>query len=211
MRPYAVRPAMPILTVLGALVLALLGPVSPAVAHDVVTGTNPSDGQALEAAPEAIEVSFSNTPLALGAEILVEDAQGTDWTTGEVQIVGNSAAQPLRPEAPAGEYAVTWRVVSSDSHPIEGTFDFTVTGTEAQASPSGTPATAPAPPVPTVSEPSQAAPTPAAGTEPATAEESTAGFPVGFVITLGVILVLALVIVVVALLARRRADATDPQ
>lgn len=211
MQRRAVRPVGPILAVLATLVLALLGPISPAAAHDVVTGTNPADGQALEAAPEAIEVSFSNTPLALGAVILVEDAQGADWTTGEVQIAGNSAAQPLRPDAPAGKYTVTWRVVSSDSHPIEGTFDFTVTGTEAQASPSGTAATAPAQPVPTASEPAQAVPTPAAGAEPAAAAEPAAGFPVGFVIVLGVILVLALVIVVVALLARRRAGAADPQ
>ncbi|WP_298043038.1 copper resistance CopC family protein [uncultured Citricoccus sp.] len=202
---------MPILAVLAALVLALLGPLSPAAAHDVVTGTNPSDGQALETAPEAIEVSFSNTPLALGAVILVEDAQGADWTTGEVQIDGNSAAQPLRPDAPAGEYTVTWRVVSSDSHPIEGSFDFTVTGTEAPASPSGAPVTAPAQPVPTASEPSQAEPTAETGAEQPGAEEPASGFPVGFVIVLAAILALALVIVVATLLARRRAGATGTE
>jgi len=46
-----------------------------------------------------------------------------------VEIIDNMAVQKLRPGAPAGEYTVVWRVVSSDSHPIEGTFKFTVSGT----------------------------------------------------------------------------------
>src|SRR5699024_1900930 len=82
--------------------LVMLLPISSAAAHDVLTDTSPQDGQHLEAMPEAIELTFSNTPLAIGSEVLVQDAQGTDWATGEVQIVDNTARQPISAEAPAG-------------------------------------------------------------------------------------------------------------
>ncbi|QCU79744.1 copper resistance protein CopC (plasmid) [Citricoccus sp. SGAir0253] len=167
-----------------------------------MTRTDPADGQSFGSAPTAVEVSFSDAPLALGAEILVEDAQGVDWTTGEVQIDQNNAVQPLRPDAPAGQYTVTWRVVSSDSHPIEGSFGFTVAG--AGASPTGSALSTPA-----SSAPATPAPTQAASTSQASAEQPDQGFPAGFIVVLVAILVLALVIVVVAVLARRRADATD--
>ena len=59
--------------------------------------------------------------------MLVNDAAGTNWADGAVEIVDNVASQKLKPGAPAGAYTVVWRVVSSDSHPIEGSFTFTAT------------------------------------------------------------------------------------
>lgn len=208
MREHAVRPIARILGALSVLLLAVLGPISSASAHDAVTGTTPADGQNLDSVPDAIEISFTDTPLSLGSEILVEDDQGTDWTTGEVEIAGNSATQSISPDAPAGEYTVTWRVVSSDSHPIEGTFGFTVAETAAGASPSGTPSSGLSQAAAATPEPSQSAATDA---QPPTADETGAGFPAGFVVALGAVLVLALVIVVVALVRRRRSDAAGSE
>ena len=53
-------------------------------------------------------------------------------------MVDRSVHQPLRAGAPAGAYTVVWRVVSSDSHPIEGTFGFTVA--EGSTTPAASPA-----------------------------------------------------------------------
>ena len=75
--------------------------------------------------PEAIDLTFSNMPLAIGTKVLVEDAGGKDWAVGGVKIVDNVVSQSVSPDAPGGDYTVTWRVVSSDGHPIEGTFGFT--------------------------------------------------------------------------------------
>lgn len=199
MRRQAVRPLGPILAFLAVLMLALLAPLSPASAHDAVTGTNPEDGQNLETAPEAIDIVFTDTPLSLGSQIRVEDDQGENWAAGEVEIAGNTASQALQPDTPAGEYTVTWRVVSSDSHPIEGTFSFTAA--EAAAEPSSTPST------PASSQSQTAATTTEPTTAPVTdaaapASEAGTGFPIGFVIALGVLL-LALAVVVVTVLARR--------
>lgn len=199
LRRQAVRPLGPILAFLAVLMLVLLAPLSPASAHDAVTGTNPEDGQNLETVPEAIDIVFTDTPLSLGSQILVEDDQGENWAAGEVEISGNTASQALQPDTPAGEYTVTWRVVSSDSHPIEGTFSFTAA--EAAADPSSTPSTpasSQSPPAATTTKPTTAPTTDAA----APASEVATGFPIGFVIALGVLL-LALAVVVVTVLARR--------
>ena len=112
---------------LGAAILAaaLLGAVAPASAHDAVSSTSPASGATVAAPPEEVSVTFNKNPLALGAQILVNDAAGTNWSDGAVEIAGNVAAQKLKSGAPAGAYTVTWRVASSDGHPIEGSFTFT--------------------------------------------------------------------------------------
>lgn len=180
-----------VLSVLAVVLLAFVVPVSAASAHDSVTGTSPEDGQTLETVPGAVEITFTNPPAALGSQILIEDAEGTGWAVGEVEIVDNVATQRISPEAPAGKYTVTWRVVSSDAHPIEGVFEFTAAAGGSGGTESG-----------------------AAGPEttPATPEESetvqvASSFPVSFIIVMSVLLVALLGFMVV--LARRRLRKSD--
>jgi methionine-rich copper-binding protein CopC len=115
---------------LGSLFLAAaaLGLAGPAAAHDAAESSNPAQGASLPAPPEQVSVTFNNNPLGIGASFSVKDAAGTEWADGAVEIVDNVASQKLRAGGPAGEYTVSWRVVSSDSHPIEGTFGFTAAG-----------------------------------------------------------------------------------
>ncbi|HEX9086309.1 MAG TPA: copper resistance CopC family protein [Arthrobacter sp.] len=112
---------------LGALILAaaLLGAVAPASAHDAAESTSPAAGATVAMPPDTVSVTFNRNPLALGSQIVVADAAGTNWADGAVEIVDNVAAQKLKSGAPAGLYTVTWRVASSDGHPIEGSFTFT--------------------------------------------------------------------------------------
>lgn len=197
-----------VLSVLAVLLLSLLLPIPSASAHDVLTDTSPQDGQSLEVAPDAIELTFSNPPLAIGSEVLVQDAEGTDWATGDVQIVDNTARQPISAEAPAGEYTVTWRVVSSDAHAIEGTFAFTAEGPAAGVSPSTPPAEQPSPASPDTvvsSQPEAAAPQQVA---PETTEQ---GVSVAFLIILAVLAGAFAGIVTVVLVLRRRTETTTDQ
>lgn len=111
---------------LGAAVLAAsLGLAGPAAAHDAAESSSPAQGSSVPVPPQQVSVTFNNKPLGLGASFSVKDGSGTEWAEGPVQIVDNVASQKLRAGAPAGGYTVAWRVVSSDSHPIEGTFTFT--------------------------------------------------------------------------------------
>ncbi|MFH5879664.1 copper resistance protein CopC [Arthrobacter sp. NA-172] len=104
---------------------AALFSAAPAFAHDVAESTTPANGSTVASVPDSVSITFSNRPLLLGSQIRVNDASGKDWADGSVQIVDNVVSQKLLPGAPAGPFTVIWRVVSSDSHPIEGTFNFT--------------------------------------------------------------------------------------
>lgn len=137
---------------IGAVVFAaaLLFAAGPASAHDVAESTSPADGTTVPVPPAKVSITFNEDPLALGSQIKVTDAAGTNWADGGVDIVDNVASQKLKEGAPAGKFTVVWRVVSSDSHPIEGTFGFTASAALAGSAPiptAGTPqpGTTPAP------------------------------------------------------------------
>jgi methionine-rich copper-binding protein CopC len=125
--------------VLAAMVLGLAG---PAAAHDAAESSSPAQGSSVPVPPEQVSVTFNNNPLGIGASFSVKDAAGTEWADGPVQIVDNAAVQRLRAGGPAGAYTVAWRVVSSDSHPIEGTFGFTAAGAAAGSGPATGPTAA---------------------------------------------------------------------
>ncbi|GAB3269370.1 hypothetical protein GCM10027449_03600 [Sinomonas notoginsengisoli] len=128
------------LAALAAIVLILVAP-APAFAHDALEGSAPTSGATVASVPTEVRLDFSETPLGVGAEVRVTDASGTSWADGAPQVIDRSAHQKLRPGGPAGEYKVVWRVVSSDSHPIEGTLTFTATsaGSGAGTTPAAVP------------------------------------------------------------------------
>jgi copper resistance protein C len=117
-----------------AVVLFAAGPAS---AHDAAESSSPAQGATVATPPEKVSITFNQDPLAMGSQIQVKDAAGTNWAEGAVEIVDNVASQKLREGAPAGQFTVVWRVVSSDSHPIEGSFTFTAAAGAAGSKPAG--------------------------------------------------------------------------
>lgn len=114
------------LAALAALPLILVAP-APAFAHDALEGSAPTSGATVASVPAEVRLDFGEVPLGVGAEVRVTDPSGTSWSDGAPQVIDRSVHQKLRPGGPAGAYTVVWRVVSSDSHPVEGTFGFTAT------------------------------------------------------------------------------------
>ncbi|WP_262107786.1 copper resistance CopC family protein [Arthrobacter sp. Marseille-P9274] len=104
----------------------VLFPAAAAQAHDELAGHAPEQGERLDKMPDGVTLDFTGVPVALGSVVQIMDSSGTDWAEGDVQILDKRVTQPVKDGAPAGSYTVNWRVVSSDSHPIEGTFGFTV-------------------------------------------------------------------------------------
>ncbi|MCZ9882230.1 copper resistance CopC family protein [Arthrobacter sp. B2a2-09] len=127
---------------------AALFSAAPAFAHDVAESMSPANGSTVASVPDSVSITFNNRPLLLGSQIQVNDASGQNWADGSVEIVDTVVSQKLRPGAPAGAFTVIWRVVSSDSHPIEGTFTFTAK-TGSTTAGSGSASTAPSVEVPT--------------------------------------------------------------
>jgi methionine-rich copper-binding protein CopC len=178
---------------------AMLGMAGPASAHDVAESSSPAQGATVATPPEKVSVTFNNTPLGIGAQFSVKDASGREWADGAVEIVDNVAFQKLKTGAPAGKYTVIWRVASSDSHPIEGTFSFTATAA-AEGAPAAAPSassTAPAvvPGIGTAQPGTTETPTPVASSQP---------FPWSLVVFAAVAIGL---VVAIGLLARRRLTA----
>lgn len=179
--------------VLGAMILvsALLGGLAPASAHDAAESSSPAPGATVPVPPEEVSITFNKNPLALGSQIVVTDAAGNSWAEGNVEIVDNVASQKLKPGAPAGEFTVVWRVVSSDSHPIEGSFTFTATA--------GAPGSAA---VPTLGTPQ-----PGTTAAPAPAPDASEPFPWSLVIFVGTAVG---ILVALAIMARRRLAPVSP-
>lgn len=180
---------------LGAAIFAaaLLGAVAPATAHDAAESTSPATGTTVATPPQTVSVTFNKNPLALGSQMLVNDAAGTNWADGAVEIVDNVASQKLKPGAPAGAYTVMWRVVSSDSHPIEGTFTFTATAAAA-----GSTAAAAVPTMGTAQ--------PGTTQEPAAPVNSSEPFPWSIVIFVGTAIG---IVIALGVMAKRRLAARE--
>ena len=119
------RTAAPFAALALALLILLGLAAGPASAHDELSGSNPADNATVGVVPQSVELTFSSVPSGIGAQVEVLDDAGENWAEGPVKIIDDTALQALRPGAPAGAYTVNWRVVSSDSHPIEGVLKFT--------------------------------------------------------------------------------------
>jgi methionine-rich copper-binding protein CopC len=198
------RPIRPLLSALfGTLFIAaaVLFAAAPASAHDAAESSSPAQGATVATPPEKVSVTFNNDPLALGSQIQVKDAAGTNWAEGPVEIVDNVASQKLRAGAPAGQFTVLWRVVSSDSHPIEGTFTFTATAAAA-----GTGTAGPGSPTTPAEAPTAGTAQPGTTTSPAPAPDASEPFPWSLVLFAGTALG---ILIALAVLARRNLKTPD--
>ncbi len=193
--------------VLGVFVFAaaVLGIAGPASAHDAAESSSPAQGATVATPPEKVSVTFNKNPLGIGSQFSVKDATGAEWADGAVEIVDNVASQKLMAGAPAGAYTVTWRVVSSDSHPIEGTFGFTATAAVAGAAPTAaaTSATA-AGPTSAASVPNMGTAQPGVTPPPAPVTDASQPFPWSLVVYAAVA---AGLLVAIAIMTKRRLTA----
>ncbi|MBF4994028.1 copper resistance protein CopC [Arthrobacter gandavensis] len=176
---------------------AVLFLAAPAHAHDELVSSNPADGAVLDAAPSEIELVFSSELMDLGNQVIVEDSAGNNVAESEPVLTRETLTLAV-PALDAGDYNVNWRAVSSDGHPITGTFSFTVNASEGAET--AAPETAAASPAA-----SEAAAAETASPEAATASDGTSFGPMGWVLTAaGVVVVAVLVYVIVTLTRKRR-------
>jgi len=201
--PFASVAAL-IALLLGA-ALAMIG--APAYAHDELIGSSPAAGSEVAQLPDEITLTFSGVLLdeAGTTQVVVTDASGTDLTDGDPTLDGTKLTQPLAAgTAASGIVTVTWRVVSSDGHPVSDQFTFTVAGgadtTPTESSPAEASPAATATPAPTGTAP---APT---GTAPPADDEG--GSPAVW-IGAGVAILAALVAVFAATAAAKRRRSED--
>ncbi|MGV9768919.1 copper resistance CopC family protein [Microbacterium sp. NPDC003461] len=202
---------MPVLGATVAVLLAAsLASASPAAAHDTLVSTAPAADSTVETMPAELTLTYSAELIDAGdgTAVQVLSPSGADATAGDPVVDGAVVTVPLAEAAEAGEYAVTWRVVSSDGHPIDGTFSFTVATPSA---PQPSPEPTQTPQTPDESDAATATPVPSATPDPA---DGTPADGDGFVRNLpwiigGLLLAAGGGALVAILVARARRDRTD--
>lgn len=108
-----------------AVAITLTGPTA-ASAHDDLISSTPTPGEQLASPPSEVTLEFVSDVMSIGANLMVIDASGTDWATGEPVLAGTRASIAVSPDMPVAGYQVRWQVVGSDGHPISGFIPFTI-------------------------------------------------------------------------------------
>lgn len=128
--------AFVVVAVAPAFAAAPASPVVPAslALHARLAGSTPKDGATVATAQEVV-LTFNEDVNPDFVAVRVKGPDGSE-TDGRPAVDGPEVTQPLAADLPAGEHTVTYRVVSSDGHPVAGTVTFTTTQAPASAMPS---------------------------------------------------------------------------
>lgn len=123
------RTPLAALLLVGAVLALLLGGAGTASAHAILTRSDPADVSVLKTAPERITLTFNEDVSLAGGSLRVLSPKSMRVDRGSVMHAGgeaDTAQVMLRDKLSEGTYTVSWRVVSSDSHPISGAFTFSI-------------------------------------------------------------------------------------
>jgi len=122
---------------LASVLAVFAGPASRAHAHAEFVGSAPANGQVLEALPAEVRAWFTEAVSPLGDGLEVWSPSGARIDDGKATGGANdrSIQTALLPSAEQGTYTVAWSVISSDGHPIRGSFRFSVGAPSESAAP----------------------------------------------------------------------------
>jgi methionine-rich copper-binding protein CopC len=105
-----------------------LGAIATAFAHAHLLRAVPAVGGTVHETPKEIQLRFNEKLEASFSTVVVRDAQGKQVDNADAQVDKSDrllmrvSLPPLTP----GVYRVEWRVMSADTHKVNGNFTFTV-------------------------------------------------------------------------------------
>jgi len=128
--------------ILAGLLAAVFGLLlaSPASAHAELVASTPGNGARLAQAPAEVEMRFTEAVNLIPGGIRLVDEAGASVRTSKPAVAGHTLTWRMPTDLAQGSYVVSWRVVSSDGHPVAGAFSFGI-GTPALAVAGNTPTT----------------------------------------------------------------------
>ena len=211
--------------VAAAIALAVV-PAAAASAHDYLVSSDPAADSTVSSAVPTVSLTFNDRVLDLGGDgsgslltVTGPDGAGTHFETGCPTIADTVVSAPVALGS-AGQYTVSYQVVSADGHTVSDSYSFRYTppaGTAAAAgspsSPCGATATPSATPEPTMTTQAGATPGPTATATASTPQPTQAAGSgnVGLVIGIAVaIVVLAIAGVLIVVLTARRKPPAGP-
>jgi copper transport protein len=100
---------------------------TPAFAHAVLLQTTPGEGAVLTTPPKAVSLRYDEQVTVDPGGIRVYDTRGNRVDTGSItNPSADVVSVAVHPHLADGAYVVTWRVISADTHPVQGAFTFQV-------------------------------------------------------------------------------------
>ena len=118
-------PAYPAMRILAVLFLLFALPGEPA-AHSMLLSSEPADGAVVEAGPSRIELRFNEPVVPVALRVI--DATGATLHGPGSALRSDDGRVTFELPAPLanGQYVVSYRVVSADTHPVAGSIAFAV-------------------------------------------------------------------------------------
>ncbi len=112
--------ALATVSVLVLMLVLVLGLAAPAQAHSTLVSSTPKEGETLNTLPSEFSITTNDVLLNIGGDgtgfaLRVTDAAGRYYGDGCVKIDGPTMSTPAALGA-AGQYTVTWQVISVDGH-----------------------------------------------------------------------------------------------
>jgi copper resistance protein C len=126
-----------------SLVAAFLAVLVPGLAwaHNSLTEAVPGRHATLDRAPGGVRLTFLQKVDPEALTITVTDAGQRAVPTGPAEADGRTGSVEFAEPPANGVYTVTYRVVSLDGHPVQGSYRFTVDDPAAAPAPSASPVT----------------------------------------------------------------------
>lgn len=123
---------------------AVLAVAQPASAHNSIVSTTPAKGEVVTVQPEQLVITTNDNLLDLGDAGQSNQIQVTGpgdeqlyYGTACAAVNGPALVMPLQ-LGEAGEYTVVWQLVSTDGHPLSGSYTFEWAPAEGQELTPGT-------------------------------------------------------------------------
>ncbi|CAM3001204.1 copper resistance protein CopC [Paenibacillus sediminis] len=114
-------------------------------AHAYIVKSDPYANEVLKKSPSKVTIQFNETIQPVFHSLQVTDEHGNRVDRNDVSIdehIKSMIEAHLQPNLPNGLYTISWKVISGDGHPVQGTIPFQI-GT-AQGRGAGTAVTQPA-------------------------------------------------------------------
>ncbi len=101
-------------------------PTAPAHAHATLVTTRPARHAVVPNAPAEVVLTFSEPVRLVPDRLKVIDPTGGRADVAGAQVDSRTVRIGLRSGGPRGTYLVSYRLTSADSHPVGGSFSFSV-------------------------------------------------------------------------------------
>jgi methionine-rich copper-binding protein CopC len=106
---------------------------APASAHTQLVSSNPAKNATVSTLPEVTLTFNEHVKLV---KVAVRDAKGGTHQSGAPVVTGATVTEKVTGALPAGQYEISYHVVSADGHPVDDTIPFQVAAVALGASPS---------------------------------------------------------------------------